>query len=442
MTQLTFAAIASVFVWIEPVSAGSGIPEVKCYLNGIDLPRVVDPKTLVCKVLGVICSVAAGLPVGKEGPMVHSGAVVANTVSSGQTQNDRQKRDFVACGAAAGVCTAFSAPIGGILFALEEGASYWGPSVTWRSFFCSMIALSTLYTLNTIGNAFGKVGFGRLFSFGNFVFEDESSFAVFELLPFVLLGAIGGLIGAVFNNTNERITRWRMKNVNASKKKRFLEVLAVSSLVSIVTFMLPLVWVKCTPLPNVGDELGAQQIELLESLIPFRCTPGEEYNEVASLIFTDPGDAIRQLFHLHQHAFSTPALLIFFLFYISLAVIVYGIAVPSGLFVPSLLSGAAFGRLFGNLAHKLHPNLAYSNTYALIGAAAVLGGMARMTISLTVIILECTGNEQFVLPLMLTLMTARITGSFFNEDLYHIHIHLKGIQFLEAELRSITRHHE
>ena len=66
--------------------------------------------------------------------------------------------------------------------------------------------------------------------------------------------------------------------------------------------------------------------------------------------------------------------------------------VPSGLFVPSLLSGAALGRLLGNLASKFSTDLAFSNTYALIGAAAVLGGMARMTISLTVILLECTGK--------------------------------------------------
>ena len=125
-----------------------------------------------------------------------------------------------------------------------------------------------------------------------------------------------------------------------------------------------------------------------------------------------------------------------------MAVVVYGIAIPSGLFVPSLLSGAAFGRLLGNLGRRIHEPLAYSNTYALIGAAAVLGGMARMTISLTVIILECTGNEQFVLPLMLTLMTARIVGEIFNDNLYHIHIHFKkGVYFLENELTNIPRHH-
>lgn len=106
LIQTAFACMASIFVWIEPVAAGSGIPEVKCFLNGVDLPRVGDPLTLVCKVLGVICSVSAGLPVGKEGPMVHSGAVVAATISSTRTRNDRERRDFVACGTAAGVCTA------------------------------------------------------------------------------------------------------------------------------------------------------------------------------------------------------------------------------------------------------------------------------------------------------------------------------------------------
>ena len=441
--QLFFAALAAACVYIEPIAGGSGIPEVKCYLNGIDLPNVLDIRTLFCKVIGVICSVSAGLPVGKEGPMIHSGAVVAKTVASGAVKNDRQLRDLVTCGAAAGVCTAFSAPIGGILFALEEGASYWSPSVTWRTFTCSMSAFTALMILNSFGVTFGRVGFDKLFSFGNFVFEEgRSSYAIYELGIFVAIGAAGGIIGAIFNNINESITHWRIKRVNISKRRRFIEVMVVSTLMSVIMFFSSLAWPTCTPISTVFEEGATKETEKLwEKLIQFRCEEGE-YNELASLIFSEPGDAIRLLFHLHKHAFSTFCLLTFFLLYISAAVITYGIAVPSGLFVPSLLSGAAFGRLFGNMAHKIYPELAFSNIYALIGAAAVLGGMARMTISLTVILLECTGNEQFVLPLMLVLMTSRIVGSVYNDDLYHIHIHLKkGVEFLEAELRSIVRHH-
>ena len=49
---------------------------------------------------------------------------------------------------------------------------------------------------------------------------------------------------------------------------------------------------------------------------------------------------------------------------------------------------------------------------------------------------------QYVLPLMLTLMAARFTGNVFNEGLYDIHIHLKNIPFLEAEVPSIAERHE
>ena len=72
--------------YIEPVAGGSGIPQIKCYLNGVKVPNVVRIKTLVCKAVGVVCSVLGGLAVGKEGPMIHSGAVVAVSVLINQRQ--------------------------------------------------------------------------------------------------------------------------------------------------------------------------------------------------------------------------------------------------------------------------------------------------------------------------------------------------------------------
>ena len=89
------------------------------------IPHVVRIKTLICKVVGVVFSVAGGLAVGKEGPMIHTGAVIAAGISQGRSttfskdfhmfemfRTDHEKRDFVAGGAAAGVAAAFGAPVG------------------------------------------------------------------------------------------------------------------------------------------------------------------------------------------------------------------------------------------------------------------------------------------------------------------------------------------
>ena len=55
-----YALIAGMLCWIEPAAAGSGIPEIKAYLNGINLNKIVRIRVLYAKVIGTCFSVAAG----------------------------------------------------------------------------------------------------------------------------------------------------------------------------------------------------------------------------------------------------------------------------------------------------------------------------------------------------------------------------------------------
>lgn len=50
------------------------------------------------------------------------------------------------------VQVAFGAPIGGVLFSLEEVSYYFPPKVMWRSFWCAALAAITLKWLNPFGN--------------------------------------------------------------------------------------------------------------------------------------------------------------------------------------------------------------------------------------------------------------------------------------------------
>ena len=257
-----FVGLASfVVVYMAPIAGGSGIPEIKCLLNGIKIPHVVRVKTLMAKVVGVIFSVSGGLPIGKEGPMIHSGAIVGAGLSQGKSttcgydtgfsklsmfRNDREKSDFITCGTAAGVAAAFGAPIGGVLFCLEEGTSWWNPSLTWRTFFSAMVA--TLLVDLFLSQVNQSVDFGYfsqpgMLSFGSFLESDLiSPYNAVELIPFSIIGLVGGVLGAGFNALNTKITTWRLALNRKGRRKwvRVVTCMVVSLFFSSINILTPL----------------------------------------------------------------------------------------------------------------------------------------------------------------------------------------------------------
>jgi chloride channel 7 len=341
-------------------------------------------------------------------------------------QNDREKMAFVSCGAAAGVSVAFGAPIGGVLFSLEEGSSFWDQMLTWRSFFCSMVAMFVAnFFLSGFkeGGSWGNLNEPGMFTFGDFNLNEEASYSAYELPAFILIGVFGGLFGALYNYLNKRLTLFRRAHLT-ERGVRLAEALIISLAVSIISFALPYVWRnECLKIPDDSDYES--------TFVQFYCDEGE-YNELATLYFTPSENAIKQLFHA-RHTFKYLNLSLFFASYFMLSCWTYGIAVPSGLFVPNLLAGAAFGRIVGQLLQHLFgkDDVVNAGTYALVGAASGLSGMARMLISLAVILIEATGDIQYGLPLMVSLMAAKWVGDYFNEGLYDIHIDINHWPILE-----------
>lgn len=68
---------------------------------------------------------------------------IGTSVSQHATEGDA----VCATACLTGVATAFAAPIGGLLFTIEEGASFYSTSIFWRGFLSTGIGVFTLHFL-------------------------------------------------------------------------------------------------------------------------------------------------------------------------------------------------------------------------------------------------------------------------------------------------------
>ncbi|KAG8981763.1 glycerol ethanol, ferric requiring protein [Tulasnella sp. 427] len=394
-----YTVLASLFAYIAahlvrsfaPYAAGSGISEIKCIISGFVMKGYLGVGTLIMKSLTLPLVIASGLSVGKEGPSVHVACCIGNVVARlfpRFARSQGKMREIITAASAAGVAVAFGSPIGGVLFSIEEMSNVFSIKTMWRSFFCALVATVTLSAMNPYRT-------GKLVLF-QVTYDRDWHF--FEIIFFVIIGIFGGLYGVFVTRFNLQVAAFRRKHLTSFP---ITEAVTLAGLTAVFGYFNRFL-----------------RIDMTESLyILFReCEGGGDYD------------------NLCQSAAQWPmvnSLLLATVFRFAFVILSYGSKVPAGIFVPSMAIGATFGRMVGIIVkamYRSHPTSGIfaactpdvpcitPGTYALLGAAAALSGVMRITVTVVVIMFELTGALTYILPTMIVLLVTKSVGDWFDAE--------------------------
>jgi chloride channel 3/4/5 len=400
--------------------AGSGVAEIKVILSGFVLHGYLGVRVLVLKAIGLVLSVASGMSIGKEGPYVHMATCIGNIasrISPKYRNNDAKRRELLSASAAAGVAVAFGSPLGGVLFSLEEVSYYFPPKTLFRTFFCCIAAALFLRFLNPYGT--GKI---VLFEVRYYV-----DWKIFEILAFIMLGVLGGALGALFIKAS-RFWAKTFRRVSLIKKYPLVEVLLVAVVTGLVTF-----WNRYTRLPVA---------ELLYELAA-PCNA-----------FTSSGHGLCPTQENIPNVIRY--LLVAFVIKAVLTTVSFGIKVPAGIYVPSMVVGGLLGRIVGHSVQLLiykYPTFplfarcpidsgpetcVVPGVYALVAAGATMCGVTRLSVTLAVILFELTGSLEHVLPFSLGVLIAKWTADAIEPlSVYDLLLEMNSYPFLDHKLRPL-----
>ncbi|XP_019861546.1 PREDICTED: chloride channel protein 2-like [Amphimedon queenslandica] len=363
------------FVQLVSVHAiGSGIPEMKTVLRGVNLPNYLSFRTFISKTVTLITAAGSTLPIGKEGPFVHISSIIAEIMSriigkyvkifNHIFANEAHTNELLAAACAVGVSSNFAAPIGGVLFSIEVTATYFAVRNYWRGFF-GAVSGAFLFRLIAVWvkqeetiTALFKTSFDIVFPFDPL---EIMAFAFIGVLLFTYQLTQKTALEQLFSN----FTWWRIRD------DRF-------------------------DLPD--DSIQRQVLDQWGNTSIF-----------ASLT----------LFILFKFVFTTIAV---------------ALPIPAGVFFPVFIIGAAFGRVVGELmdfafVNGINGRLISPGGYAVVGAAAMAGGVTH-TISTSVIVFELTGQITHILPVMIAVLISVAVASLIQPSFYDSIILLKELPFL------------
>ena len=375
---LCTALAAALVQHLEPHAEGSGIPRVEAVVAGKIPPG--SPKILPVKFLGGLLAIGSGLALGREGPSVQMGGNVAVIVSRIFHRDRHDLRILVAAGAAAGLATAFNAPIAGGVFVLEELIRRFDPR-------------TTIATLLASGSGFYSARLVLGSSGHDFQMPVLSAPTTDHAPVMLLLGIVAGVVGALYN----RLILSSLNLMDVSRVPRIVRAAVIGAGVGAVAFFSP---------ELVGGGDGLTQNALLGA------------------------DAI---------ALSTVAGIL--LVRIVLGVISYAAATPGGLFAPTLVLGSYLGLLVGGLVHAVAPQLTPEpEALALVGIAAFFTATVRAPITGMVLATELTGVTNQLPPMLGACALAMLVATALRSD--PIYDALSARSSSAAEKNAIRRAEE
>jgi CIC family chloride channel protein len=339
-----------------PQAKGSGIPNVEAVLRD---EQPAPPLLLIpVKFLGGLLGIGAGLALGREGPTVQMGACLGQFMGTAFGRDQDDVKALLAAGAGAGLATAFSAPLGGALFVLEELVRR----------FDTRIAITTLCASGS-AIAVARLLLGNERDFQLPTLPDPG----FGAIPiFLIVGIVNGCLGIAYNHallgalaTCDRLGRRWSGEVRAG---------LVGALVGLIAWF--------------GPEL------------------------------VGGGDAITQ----RTLTGTDGLLIIVFVFLIrfGLGPISYAAGTPGGLFAPMLVLGAQSGLVLGTLFCHWFPFFTAEPTaFAVVGMAAFFTAVVRAPVTAIILVTEMTGCFTLLLPMLLACSAAMaVTTLLRNPPIY------------------------
>jgi CIC family chloride channel protein len=307
----------------------------------------VPIRASLVKSTAALFSIGSGGSIGREGPMVQLAAMLASLVGRWRQFTPPQLRLIVACGASAGIASAYNAPIAGSFFVAEIILG----TIAMESL--GPLAVSAVFATLTI----------RVLTAAHVLYRVPAFqlSSPWEMGPYVVLGLVAGSIAP-----------WFLRSLRQAEG-------------FFVALKLPLV----ARLALGGLAVGVMAVNVPE-------VAGNGYSVVVKIL--NGGLLWKVLLGIFACKWLA-------------TMASFGSGAPGGVFTPSLFMGASTGYLFGTLVHAVWPAAAIDpRAFALVGMGAFLSAASHAPVMAVILLFEMTLSYDIILPLMMCSVVAYYTS--------------------------------